>query len=403
MTAVLRTRAHWIPPWALGGALAAQLAAWLLVAVAGAVGMSGALALAWVHVVALGWLTVTAFAVLLHVIPAFTDRTWRMERLARASLALLIGGAGVLAAGFAAASTTAVTIGAAASVLAIAAYACAALATLVPRVPGDAEAAIARALAATITALACAALFGAVLAFAYVTGRPAILRSAPSHAALGIVAWLAVLVTGVSTRTLRPMLGTRSRHAAAHMATGFALFLGAFVLAARFDRIGAAVITLGVVIYIADAGGRLIRATVRHRPPQAFVGASLAWLAAAAACLLAAAFGAPAAARFAVFFALAGFVGQMVNAHFHHLGVRVLTTLIRGDDDETPPAALLDRRLSWTAFATAQTAVAATAAGLAADPRWCTAGAAAGIAATAATAANARRVLRRARGGLAGD
>ena len=54
----------------------------------------------------------------------------------------------------------------------------------------------------------------------------------------------------------------------------------------------------------------------------------------------------------------------MVNAHLHHIGVRVVATMVAGDDNETRPWELLVPHLSWFAWAAAQTAVAATALGL---------------------------------------
>jgi hypothetical protein len=50
----------------------------------------------------------------------------------------------------------------------------------------------------------------------------------------------------------------------------------------------------------------------------------------------------------------------MVNAHLHHLGVRVLTTLLRGDDDETRPWDVVNQPLAWLTFGLAQLAVAGT-------------------------------------------
>ncbi|MEA2688549.1 MAG: hypothetical protein QOD51_1156, partial [Candidatus Eremiobacteraeota bacterium] len=131
------------------------------------------------------------------------------------------------------------------------------------------------------------------------------------------------------------------------------------------------------------------RATAPHPPVRAFVVASVTWLVVAAACATAAAWGAPLAAT-GVVAALAGWVGQMVNAHMHHLGVRVLTTLIRGDEDETRPWEVLDARLTWTTFALAQLAVLGITAGIAFEqPPAIAAGALAGLAAIPAMLANA--------------
>jgi hypothetical protein len=64
---------------------------------------------------------------------------------------------------------------------------------------------------------------------------------------------------------------------------------------------------------------------------------------------------------------LAGWAGQMVNGHILHIGVRLIATTYRGDDDETEPRDLLDARRPWFAFAAMQIAVALVVAGLVAQ------------------------------------
>ena len=64
------------------------------------------------------------------------------------------------------------------------------------------------------------------------------------------------------------------------------------------------------------------------------------------------------------FVVLAGWIGQMINAHIYHIGVRVLLTIYRGEDDESRPQSVLDGRLSWGSFAAFQFAIASAAAGL---------------------------------------
>ncbi len=58
-----------------------------------------------------------------------------------------------------------------------------------------------------------------------------------------------------------------------------------------------------------------------------------------------------------VYVVLMGWLGQMVNAHLHHIGIRLLTTAYRGDEDETRPGELLSGALSWTTFVLFQAAV----------------------------------------------
>jgi hypothetical protein len=153
---------------------------------------------------------------------------------------------------------------------------------------------------------------------------------------------------------------------------------------------------LGALAYAIDAFDILSRATTPHPPVRAFVGAAVLWLLVAAAALAATAWGSPLGAV-AVVAALAGWIGQMVNAHFHHIGVRVVITLLRGDEDETRPWEVLDARLSWTAFAFAQLMVLATLAGLASaiGTAFVVAGLC-GLATIAAIAANVATVRRRA-------
>jgi hypothetical protein len=61
---------------------------------------------------------------------------------------------------------------------------------------------------------------------------------------------------------------------------------------------------------------------------------------------------------------LAGWAGQLVNGHILHIGVRLIATMSRGDDDETEPRELLDARRPWFAFAAMQIAVTLVTAGL---------------------------------------
>ncbi|MEA2666065.1 MAG: hypothetical protein QOI11_3009, partial [Candidatus Eremiobacteraeota bacterium] len=349
------------------------------------------------------WLTVTALTVLLHVVPAFTDLEWRAPDVARGAAFAVPLAALALAAAFAAQAGTAVALAALVLAAALLAYVASAFATLRAPALDRTSAAIARALAITLGALGATALLGALLGYAYARGDAALLALAPSHALLGSVAWLTVLVSGVSARTFRPMLGARSRWSLAHVAAGGGLAGGAVLAALSAPwspallRGGVALAGLGALVYLADAFDILRRAQAPHAAPRAFVGAALAWLALATAGALAASWGQP-VGRAAVVLARAGWLGQMVNAHLHHLGVRVLATLVLGEDDETRPWDLLAAPLSWTAFGTAQLAVVATAAyALGGNAALGIGGGACGLLAVAAMASNARFALRRAR------
>lgn len=412
---------HWIPPVPLAAGIAFQAVGWVL-ALAYAFAPSSSLALAWVHAVALGWLTLTALSVLLHVVPAFTDLPWHGERVARAAVAGVLAGAIALVVAFVLAATfersgrsalsaaiavsAIVMLRAAAVVLVVAilAYVGAALVTLAQPAQDGTSAAIARSLSVTLLMLALTVVLGGVLALALAGAGGRVLALAPSHALLGIGAWLTVLIAGVSAQTFRPMLGARSRWARAHIVSGGALALGPVLgaigapLSLALLRSGVTVAALGALVYAADALDIVRRATTPHPPVRAFVVASITWLLVAVACVLAAAYGVPGAwgslvAATAVVAALAGWAGQMVNAHLHHLGVRVLITLVRGDDDETRPWEILDARLTWMTFVLAQLAVLGVTAGLAFSQSLAIeVGASAGLLAIAAMIANVLRV-----------
>ena len=391
--------AHWIPPLPLAAGLAFQAASWLI-AIAYGLAPAPGLAFAWVHAVALGWLTLTALSVLLHVVPEFTDLAWRGERFARAAVLAVLAGAVLLVVAFAVASPSGVELAAGVLVLAVAVYVTFVLLTTAQRAADRRSAAIARSLAVALSMLLLTAVLGGVLAGAYAAGDPRLLALAPAHALIGIGAWLTVLVSGVSAQTFRPMLGARSRWPRLHVVTGALLVFGPLIAAIGVPvsvavlRTGTVIAGLGGLGYIVDALDIARRATTPHPPVRAFVVASVSWLAVACVCAVATVWGAPLGAA-AVVAALIGWVGQMVNAHLHHLGVRVLTTLLRGDDDETRPWQVLDPRLTWTAFGFAQAAVLGLFAGVATGIGGAfVAGGLAGCCAIVAIVANVRTVRR---------
>lgn len=369
-------RRHWIPP---AGLLFGQLchgASWLLallIAIAFNADPAVMPAIAWIHLVALGWITVTAFSVLLHAIPAFLDVTWKRETAARVSL-------GVAAAAIAAFVVTFCislgSLGVVASILAIAlfTYLTTAWETLGAafRSEDRIDRAVARAFAMTLGMLGLAILLGVTLAWA-LGGAFSLSWSVQlpgAHANLALFGWLTLLIYGVSARTLRPITGARSRWPKLHVITGSATLVGALILPAGIALqsraatwAGGVLLALGAACYIVDTSDVLRRSTNPHRPPRAFVAAALTWLAVAIALGAGVLFGRPWQAAY-VFVVLMGWVAQMVDAHIFHIGVRLLATIYRGDDDETPPIELLDPRLAWTAFALFQLAVAAITAGL---------------------------------------
>lgn len=361
-------RRQWIPPWAL---LVAQLAhgtSWVLLAIGaehfGVRGLTPG-AVAWIHVVALGWFTTAALAILLHVIPGFTDLHWRGETLARTSLAVFALGMVFFVAGWLLANAL-VIAGALTLSLGLCGYLAAALATLTHTDGLErAERAIARALLVTLLILATVAVLGGATLAALEGAAPStwIAHLPQAHGMLGIFGWFTILIVGVAARTMRPICGVRSRYPRLHAIVGSSLVLGAPLLAVGLASAqalilwcGAALVALGCGLYLADAIDILRRATVPHRPPQAFVGAALLWLCVALVLGAGVLSGKPWGEAL-LFTLLVGWIGQMVNAHVLHIGVRAIATMVRGDEDETRPSALLDATRSWMMFGGMQVAV----------------------------------------------
>ncbi|MBC5806463.1 MAG: hypothetical protein DLM53_11595 [Candidatus Eremiobacter antarcticus] len=325
-------------------------------------------ALGWIHLVALGWLTMTALSVLIHVIPTFTETTLRGERIARSSLGLYAAGVFALVAAFCAGSVAALPLGATVISLALVSYLVPCALTLAGALSQTrVQAAIGRALGVTLTSLITAAFLGAALAWGLARGgSPMLLSRGPAiHASFGMIGWLTVLVMGVSTRTVRPITGSPSPRRWTHIAAGSGAIVGMLLLVAGLsfaERIvqwtGAIVVALATMTYVGDLAVVLRRATVTHRPPQAFLAAGALWLVVGLALSLGSLAGAG-VGRAAIYVLLVGWVGQIVNAHIHHIGIRLIATMVRGEDDETEPAELLSSRLSWTCFAFFQAAVAA--------------------------------------------
>ncbi|MEO6912463.1 MAG: hypothetical protein ABI182_00405 [Candidatus Baltobacteraceae bacterium] len=360
------TQRHWIPPGALLFAQLSHGVSWvLLVAIGlggGYVAVSG-LALAWIHVVALGWATMAALGILLHVVPAFTDVIWRRESFARLSLVFFAVGVVWFTLSLSLERPSfpaAILLGAA-----VAVYLTTAFVSLSAAVAGEQrERTTARALAVTLAFLGIAVLLGVWLAAAFsglAINVPAGLPAAHGHVA--IFGWLSLLVLGVSSRTVKPITGNASRFSAIHILVGplmlFAVPVLAIGLAANiavFRALGAALLAFALLLYAFDMFDILRRAQVQHRPPQAFMAASVTWLVVS----LALGGGIIASNQWQaayVFVLLVGWIGQMLNAHFYHIGIRLLSTIYRGESDETPPGELLDSRLSWLSFGLFQLAI----------------------------------------------
>lgn len=366
----------WIPPWGLvAGQLAHGLSWVLLFLLAGRdqLGFSFP-GLAWVHLVALGWLTLIALAILVHVLPGFLDLEWRGEAVARWMLLPYVLGVAGMVLAFWFSWPPVLHWSAGLVVAALIGYLIPAVLTLRGfRPESKMDIRVRRAFYLVMAMLALAALLGLALAEILAHGGPSwFLNAGPAiHAHLGGVGWLSLLVFGVSVRTVRPITGDRSPAPWRHMAASVALLVGLLVQVAGLAGAGRLLTAAGtaccaaaVLLYVIDMADILRRATVPHRPPQAFI---------AVACLyfvLAAFLGAGVLAgrrewqAAYVFTGLMGWLGQMVNGHLHHIGIRLLATLARGEEDETRPGALLSAPLSWIAWMAFQIAVLGTVGGL---------------------------------------
>ena len=380
MSAIFARR-HWIPPAALIYAQAAHGFSWLLLLWIGWSGsLTGGLAgFAWIHTVALAWVTMAALAVLVHALPNFVASTgsaqaveWRGETLARWSIAVYGAGVALLLYGFLSHPNV---LGVAGDIvlLGLVLYLSCAFTTLSGAFRTGSERvqrAVARAFTGTFLFLLVTALIGFGLAW-MLSGRafaPWIGALPASHATLGILGWLSLLIFGVSMRTLRPITGSGgTRFRWVHIVVGSLAALGVPVLAVGLalgntviSWFGAVLFALASAAYAFDVFDILARAKNPHRPPQAFVAASVGWFLIALVLGAYVLSGKPWSAVY-VFVLLIGWVGQMVNAHLYHIGIRVLATVYRGEDDETRPQELLEARLSWYSFFAFQLGIAGAA------------------------------------------
>lgn len=370
----------WIPKDTLIAANVFAGVSWLaLLALAAGGAEPGSLpSLAFVHLVALGWLSLTALSVLIHVTPTFLGVAWTGEALARNALRGFAIAVAALVLGFASANAALLEWGGIFTFAMLALYMIPASATIARGLSGDRqEVAISRALLGTLSVFVLVAALGALFGFA-LNGQvsAAVLFSLPpAHAILGIAGWLTLLVFGVSTATMRAINAVGSRWPVAHVLASVTVLAGAiaFALAAvvsapwLFASAGGA-FALGVSAYAANLVDILRRRAVPNRVPQAFVAAAVVWLLCALVLGIGTMAGRPWGAAF-VFVALVGWLGQMVNAHVFHIGIRLLITAVRGDDDETRPWTILNEPLALTVWALFQTAVALGAFGLFAQVR----------------------------------
>ena len=368
------SRRHWVPPGALIFAQLSHGASWLLLLWAGLTGSISAIgfpAIAWIHTIALGSGTTAAAGVLLHVIPRFSDVRWKAENLARYSLFFFCAGVVIFVSALLLRPNLAV-FGAGVIVLALLAYAAAAIATLAQAFRGErTERAIARALLITLLLLLVTALLGFALS-AWISGYAAaawIAALPAAHGNLGMLGWLSLLIFGVSVRTVRPITGARSQFPVAHIIVGSFTLIGVVLLAIGLAGVsalvwpGAILFACASLVYAFDLLDVLRRAIGPFTAPRAFLLAAVLWLLCALVLGAGTLNGHPWQLAYG-FVLITGWLVQMINAHIYHIGVRVMLTAYRGEDDETRPQTVLDDRLSWISFAAFQLAVASVAVGL---------------------------------------
>lgn len=372
MCGAVKREEPWIPPTGLAIGQVSHGLSWVVLialSIQGTGWRSFTISdLAWVHLVALGWLTTVALSVLLFVIPNSCEEPIRGQRLARLAIGAFAVGTYSLVTGFWTGSFGVVFAGACIIVAALACYLMPVGSTLIRTIARQrrTERSVARATSIVLLALAAAVALGLSMAWDLVHGALTVfLATAPAiHAHLAGVAWLTLLALGVSVRTLRPITGapppSRLSHIIASMSSVAGLLL--LVVGLSFDvgtitDIGAAVLIVAVSLYAIDLGRAVVHATVAHRPPQAFLAAAAVWLVVSAALGAGALLGQAWQDAY-VFVALIGWLGQMVNGHLYHIGVRLLATMVRGDDDETHPGSVLPVSLSWASWALFQAATA---------------------------------------------
>lgn len=366
----------WIPHWALLAGQAAHGVSWALLLVLGLQGLTALSfpGLAWVHLVALGYLTLIALAVLIHVLHGMLDLDWVAPRVARWSLLPFALGVYGMVAAFWLGRLDMVAWSATLLTVALTVYLTLAGATIARFRPSeDTATVIATAFAMVLGWLVVTAALGIGMAWALVGhGGAWWLSVAPQlHAHAGALGWLTLLVVGVSMHTVKPITGGKSNAPWRHIVASSLLVGALLALIAGLTVDSTAVLWAaaiaglgGAILYVSDLVGIISRARVNHRPPQAFLAASSVYFVGAALLGVGVLTGKTDWQSAYVFLALIGWLGQMVNGHLYHIGVRVLATVARGEDDETQPSELLAAPLSWSSWAALQAAIVAGVVGL---------------------------------------
>lgn len=361
----------WIPPFALIAAMGAHGLSWGLLTLTSWPQVPGLTftALAWIHLVALGWLTMTALAVMVHVIPGFLDTEWELEPLARWALLPFGIGTGLLVAAFLGIGPWAFQWGGGLLIASLISYILPAFLTMIRyRVPPGSKVPFRFAFTSVLIALLVAALLGVTMAWALAGAPWAHLLNIlmPIHAILAGGGWLSLLILGVSARTIFPVTGRKRYVLPFHVIISAGFFGGLILLLlglipgvahVAWRWLGIVLAGVAAVLYLVDIGRVLWKAPNPNRPPQAFIAAALVYF--VIAMILGAGVNAGMAQWQAplAFAALVGWMGQSVNGYLLHIGIRLMLTMVRGDEDETPPGEVTPPAWSWTAFACFQVAI----------------------------------------------
>lgn len=305
-------------------------------------------------------------SVLVDAVPTFLDVQRVLGSVARLATLFFATGAFILCGGFLTSNLFILQLDAWIALLSLVVYVIAAVEPLSKAIARKGSShAIARAFASTVGLLLITAALGVLFASALGGLAPfAVLLALPrSHALLGVGGWLSLLVIGISARTMGPIAGALSRRIWMHILSSSTILAGTIVAAVGaalalncLTVAGCALLVLGAVAYAGDLGLVLSNATVAHRPPQVLIACAILAAVTASLLVLGAASGQPWASA-AIYVALLGWIGSAVVAHVHHIGIRVLLTNVRGEEDETRPGAILFPPLTWATVAVYEAAV----------------------------------------------
>ena len=184
------------------------------------------------------------------------------------------------------------------------------------------------------------------------------------HALSMIGGWLTLLVMAVFLRTSGPLLGhpvVTIRSVSGWSLTGAGVLLGiaGFLSGIRFlTAFGLLVGMSGLVLY----GRPVMTAFRKARPmnpfPRWFLVSATFWLLLGAALLVLTLVTHDSILPGLLMVFLVGWLGQFFLAHLYHLGPRLLGILRNGPQDMTPPVALLDRSRSLITFSLYQAGIA---------------------------------------------